>query len=35
MKNNLDIDIDELPVIDEKAQANNARIMSAMPSSRK
>ena len=33
MKNNLDIDIDELPVIDEKASSN--RIQSAMPAQRK
>jgi len=34
MKNNLDIDLDELPVIDEKA-SNNSRIKSAIPAQRK
>ena len=34
MKNNLDIDIDELPVISEKA-SSNGRIQSAMPAQRK
>ena len=35
MKNNLDIDLDELPVIDEKAASTNSRIKSAMPAQRK
>lgn len=34
MKNNLDIDLDELPVIDERA-SSNARIKSAIPAQRK
>ena len=34
MKNNLDIDLDELPVIDERA-SSNSRIKSAMPAQRK